>query len=58
MIFNRWGEKVFESRDQNIGWDGIYKGQLQEMEAYAYTVKVRFLDNTRKTLTGNITLLK
>ena len=58
MIFNRWGEKVFESRDQNIGWNGIYKGQLQEMEAYAYTVKARFLDNTRKSFSGNITLLK
>ncbi|MEI6312066.1 MAG: PKD domain-containing protein [Bacteroidota bacterium] len=58
MIFNRWGEKVFESRDQQVGWNGIYKGQMQEMDVYAYTVKARFLDDTRKTLTGNITLLK
>ena len=58
MIFNRWGEKVFESNDQQKGWNGIYKGQMQEMDAYAYTVKARFLDNTRKVLTGNITLLK
>lgn len=58
MIFNRWGEKVFETRDQAVGWDGVYKAQMQEMEVFAYTVKARFLDDTRKVLTGNITLLK
>ena len=27
IIYNRWGEKVFESRSQNEGWDGTFKGK-------------------------------
>lgn len=27
-IYNRWGEKVFETNDQMKGWNGRYKGQL------------------------------
>ncbi len=58
MIFNRWGEKVFQSNDKAIGWDGIYKGAPQEMDVYGYTAKAKFLDNSRKLLKGNITLLR
>ncbi len=57
-IYNRWGEKVFESTDQKIGWDGRYKGQIQEMEVYGYTLKVEFFDGTSDSKGGNITLLK
>ncbi len=57
-IFNRWGEKVFESTDQSKGWDGRYKGDIQEMEVYGYTLKVEFFDGTKDTKSGNITLLK
>ena len=57
-IFNRWGEKVFETTDQSIGWDGRYKGVLQEMEVYGYTLKVDFFDGTKDFKSGNITLLK
>ncbi len=35
VIFNRWGEKIFETRDQS-GWDGNYVGQRAESEVYVY----------------------
>ncbi len=57
-IFNRWGEKVFESTEKSKGWDGRYKGVMQEMEAYAYTLAVEFFDGTKANKKGNITLLK
>jgi gliding motility-associated-like protein len=57
-IFNRWGEKVFESTQQSLGWDGRYKGVMQEMEAYGYTLTVHFFDGTSDFKSGNITLLK
>lgn len=38
MIFNRWGEKVFESNDQRNYWDGTYKGSLQEVGVYAWVL--------------------
>lgn len=57
-IFNRWGEKVFESTDKSYGWDGRYKGVIQEMEVYGYTLSVDFFDGTSTFKKGNITLLK
>jgi gliding motility-associated-like protein len=57
-IFNRWGEMVFESQRQDLGWDGRYKGKPQEMEAYAYTLQIVFLDGSKLHKQGNITLLR
>jgi gliding motility-associated-like protein len=57
-IFNRWGEMVFHTTDQNVGWDGTYNGKAQEMEAYAYVLHVEFYDKTTLDKKGNITLLR
>jgi gliding motility-associated-like protein len=57
-IYNRWGEKVFESHDQTFGWDGYYKGVLQEVDAYGYTVEATFINGETVNLKGNITLLR
>lgn len=57
-IYNRWGELVFESTDQEKGWDGTYKGKPQEMEAYAFVLQVTFLDGTDYHKQGNVTLLR
>jgi len=57
-IYNRWGELVYEGFDQNEGWDGYYKGKLQELEVYTYQVNAILLDGSNKILKGNITLVK
>jgi gliding motility-associated-like protein len=38
-IYNRWGEKVFESYNLYDGWDGVYKGQKVGAGVYQYNVK-------------------
>ena len=58
-VFNRWGEKVFESNDINFGWDGSYKGRMQDPGVFVYEAKVVFLDDyTRTGIKGSITLLR
>jgi len=57
-IYNRWGQKVFESEDRRNGWDGMFKGQLQPMDVYAYTLDVEFSDGTKTRKTGDITLIR
>ena len=57
-IFNRWGELVFETHDVNQGWDGIYKGTLQEMDVFTYTVQATLINGQAVPLKGNITLLR
>jgi len=57
-IFNRWGEKVFETTDMNKGWDGTFNGQAQPVDAYAFILNVTFIDGTTFEKKGNITLLR
>ncbi|GAC1428812.1 MAG: hypothetical protein NVSMB7_05570 [Chitinophagaceae bacterium] len=57
-IYNRVGNLVFESDSQRMGWDGKYKGVIQPMDVYAYTLEVEFTDGTRATKKGDITLLR
>ena len=58
IIWNRWGQKVFETNDRLQGWDGKYKGVLQPMDVYAYTLDVEFFDGTKTTKKGDITLIR
>jgi gliding motility-associated-like protein len=57
-VFNRWGELLFETNDMAHGWDGNFKGKLQEMEAYAWTLKATFVDGSTAEKSGNVTLLR
>lgn len=58
VIWNRWGQKVFETADRFSGWDGKYKGVLQPMDVYAYTLEVEFFDGSKTTKKGDITLIR
>jgi gliding motility-associated-like protein len=57
-IYNRWGQKVFEALSPTQGWDGTFKGELQPMDVYAYTLDVEFSDGTKLRKTGDITLIR
>lgn len=56
-IYNRWGELIFETNNPNKGWDGTYKGVLQEIEVYVYTFEAILISGRSVFLKGNITLL-
>ncbi len=58
IIWNRWGQKVFETGDRNQGWNGKLKGVLQPMDVYAYTLDVEFSDGTKSIKKGDITLIR
>jgi gliding motility-associated-like protein len=57
-IYNRWGQKVFESTSRKIGWDGKFNGKIQPMDVYVYTLDVTFSDGKKLRKTGDITLLR
>ena len=38
QIYNRWGELVFETSNKEEGWNGYYKGMLQNNGTYTYKV--------------------
>jgi gliding motility-associated-like protein len=57
-IYNRWGQKMFETTDPNQGWDGTYRGVIQPMDVYVYTLEVQFSDGTKASKKGDITLIR
>ncbi len=57
-IYNRWGQVVFTSSSKAQGWDGTFKGQLQPMDVYTYTLDAVFTDGKTIRKTGDITLIR
>ncbi len=40
-VYNRWGQKVFETFNTSICWDGTFKGTAQPGDAYVWQVRVK-----------------
>ena len=57
-IYNRWGEKVFETQDQSVSWDGTYKGKPLSPDVYAYYLEVRCFNGETYFEKGNISLIR
>lgn len=57
-IYNRWGALLFQTNDANIGWDGKYKGEPQELGVYVYLVEGTDAKGNKISKQGNITLMR
>ncbi|MFO7789717.1 MAG: PKD domain-containing protein [Bacteroidales bacterium] len=57
-IYNRWGEKLFQTDDIEQGWDGYYQGELQPVDSYVYYVEAEMWDGSIKTKKGTIMLMQ
>ena len=55
-IFNRWGEKLFSSKDIAQGWKGTFKSQPCEVAVYVYKITYKGLDGKKYNKTGHVTL--
>lgn len=58
MIFNRWGELLFETRDPEAGWDGYYKGRLCQQDVYVYKIVGKYSNGERVNKVGDIHLIR
>lgn len=61
LVFNRWGELIFESLDEKNGWDGNYKNQPCQDGIYIWKLMYTGLENgetIKKKLTGKVSLLR
>ena len=61
LIYNRWGEVVFETHNLDVGWDGSYGTEGLDVPIGVYTyyiiVKIPTADE-RLVITGHLNLLK
>ncbi len=58
VVYDRWGERVFETNDYKIGWDGTYKSEPLNSAVFMYYVKALFKDGSERMLKGNVTLVR
>ncbi len=58
IVYNRWGEKVFESSDNSIGWDGQFRGSGAQAGVYVYYLEAKIDEGETVTQKGDITLVR
>jgi len=59
QIFDRWGNLIFESNSQSVGWDGYDQhGKLMPAGVYVYKLILRLSDQQRTTQVGDVTLIR
>jgi gliding motility-associated-like protein len=57
-VYNRWGEKVFETSDKNVGWDGYYQSNMADAGVFGWYLKATCKDGETKEMKGNVTLIR
>ena len=57
-IYNRWGNKVFETNDMEIGWDGTYHGNDQGSAVFVYFINATFINGQSIEEKGNVSIVK
>ena len=57
-VFNRWGQLVFETKDERKGWNGILKGLLQTTQVLVWAAEGTGVDNKVYKRKGSTTLVR
>lgn len=57
-IYNRWGQLVFRSTDQNNGWDGTYENDQLPPDVFGYYLRARCFNGMEFFKKGNVTILR
>ncbi|MDX2361892.1 MAG: gliding motility-associated C-terminal domain-containing protein [Crocinitomicaceae bacterium] len=59
LIFNRWGEIIWESFDDSVGWDGTYNGNIVQDGTYTWKIdfKVSSTDE-RQLVVGHVNIIR
>jgi gliding motility-associated-like protein len=57
-VFDRWGEKLFETKDKDKGWDGVFRGKKCEPGIYVYYLDAICIGGERYIHKGNVTLIR
>lgn len=57
-VYNNWGELIWETSDQNLGWDGRKNGVEQPVGVYIWTLVVDMYNNRQVRKNGDVTLIR
>jgi gliding motility-associated-like protein len=63
LIFDRWGNNIFQSSDFELnnpqgGWDGTFEGTPVEQGVYTWVATIRFINGTERVFAGDLTVVR
>jgi gliding motility-associated-like protein len=58
QVYNRWGEKVFDSIDKHQDWDGNYLEETKGIEVFIWQVTYTGWDRSSHYQKGTVTVIK
>lgn len=58
LIYNRWGELIFTTKDLNASWDGTIKGELAKPDVYVWKARGKFTNGRSFEIAGDVTLIR
>ncbi|MCC7302423.1 MAG: gliding motility-associated C-terminal domain-containing protein [Bacteroidia bacterium] len=59
VVYDRWGEKVFETNNPNTGWDGTYRGKVLDPQVFSYYISTTLVGSDKPIVKrGNVTLIR
>ena len=59
LIYDRWGNIIWQSHDVNAKWEGTYNGVMVQSGTYNWVMKLDMLDNDgKKIISGHVTIVK
>lgn len=63
LIFDRWGDMVFQFQDFNpndpaMGWDGTFEGRPMNPGVFVWFAEIEMQDGSRRILEGDVTLVR
>ncbi len=58
QVYNRWGEKVYDSNNVKTDWDGFYQGKQASNNVYIYKIRYTGWDRSVHHRKGTVTVIK
>ncbi len=58
VVYNRYGEVVFETTQQSIGWDGTFKNRDENPGVFTWVLHYEFINGNSGVQKGNTTLVR
>ncbi len=58
VVYNRTGQKVFETESQDEGWDGTFRGEELNPGVFVYFAKITYLNGFQEIIKGDVTLIR
>ncbi len=58
IVYNKWGQIVFTTADPSTGWDGKFKGQIQNGNTFVWACTYQLEGTVLQTETGTVILIR